>query len=306
MYLSLTARKLLRDVAQRLRREVIVQKARGKAVNEVITWLGEQHIDPGPRLTHAWLRFDRQLLAQIEAALGLSGEAPLEINLSGLSSSEQARFGNREEKGSRESPREHRVLINLPAVPRSGVASRHRDFLDLDWRDIDIGAFNVLIQVENLDSFYAFEDRFYAFEPMVLVLDSDTRALVIYRGDSHYGGAFAKLAAAWRVSAKPHFYFGDFDALGIHNAFSSRATHLLLPPLGWLAQRASGGQLAPEQQEYQASLRKRLATLPEDHPLADYLKFLLSEQRGLLQQWFDCNLTLVPLGGRPSVTLFQG
>src|SRR5690554_7024210 len=157
MSLTPTARKLLRDVARQLRSEPVVQKERRKVVNEVVAWLDEQHIDPGSRLTHAWLRFDHELLAQVEEALALSGEAPLEISLSGLSSSEQARFGNREQKSLREKPREHRVLVSLPVVVRPEVAKRQRECLDLDWRDIDRNAFDTLIQLENLDSFYAFE-----------------------------------------------------------------------------------------------------------------------------------------------------
>ena len=286
MYLTPSARKLLRDVAQQLRSEPVVQKDRRKVVNEVVAWLDELHIDPGSRLTHAWLRFDRALLAQVEGALALSGEAPLEINLSGLSTIEQAKYGNHEDKGNREKPREHRVLVSLPAVERPDVAERQRDFVDLDWRDIDKSAFDTLIQLENLDSFYVFE-ALPACSP---------RPLVAYRGDRHYGGGFAKLATAWTASTKPHLYCGDFDVTGIHNAISSSATHLLLPPLGWLDQHATGAQLASKQHDYQASLRQRLATLSEDHPLVGYLKLLLGEQRGLLQQWFDCELVRVPLG----------
>ena len=286
MYLTTNARKLLRDVARQLCSEPIVQKARRKVVNEIVAWLDEQHIDPGSRLTHAWLRFDRELLAQVEDALALSGEAPLEVNLSGLSSIEQAKYGNYEDKGNREKPREHRVLVSLPAVARPDVAERQREFLDLDWRDIDKSAFDTLIQLENLDSFYVFE------APSAC----SSRPLVTYRGDRHYGGGFARLAAAWAASTKVHLYCGDFDVAGIHNAISSGATHLLLPPLDWLDQHATGVQLAPEQQKYQASLRQRLATLPEDHPLVSYLKLLHGEQRGLLQQWFDCDLVWVPLG----------
>lgn len=286
MYLTPNARKLLRDVARQLCSEPIVQKARRKVVNEIVAWLDEQHIDAGSRLTHAWLRFDRELLVQVEEALALSGEAPLEVNLSGLSSIEQAKYGDYEDKGNRQKPREHRVLVSLPAVARQDITERQREFLDLDWRNIDRNAFDTLIQLENLDSFYVFEAP----------LAGSSRPLVTYRGDRHYGGGFAKLAAAWAASSKPHLYCGDFDVAGIHHAISSGATHLLLPPLDWLDQHATGAQLDPKQQKYQPTLRQRLATLTEAHPLAGYLKLLLGQQRGLLQQWFDCDLVWVPLG----------
>jgi hypothetical protein len=291
MHLSPSARRLLRDVAQRLRHEPEVQKVRRKAVNEVVAWLDEQHIDPGQRLSHAWLRFDRELLAQIEEALELSGEAPLDVNLSGLTSTEQARHGSREEKGVRDSPRRHRVLTSLPAgASRPGIAQDVREVLDLDRRRLDLAAFDVLVQIENLDGFYTLPANLPALAPW-------SCPLVLYRGDKHYGGGFAAVADAWMASGKPHLYLGDFDARGVSIAISSRATHLLLPPLAWLAQRASGEHLPPEQQAYQPALRDHAAELPEGHPLAGYLGLLLGEQRGLRQQWYgDSELEAVPVG----------
>ncbi|WP_445003015.1 DUF7281 domain-containing protein [Halomonas mongoliensis] len=291
MHLTTSARRLLRDAAERLRREPVVEKRRGRAVDEIVAWLDEQHLDPGPRLSHAWLRLDRELLAQIDEALALAGEAPLAVNLGGMSSLEQARRGNREEKGSREKPRAHRVLASLPAgAPRPGIAADAREVLDLDRRRLDLAAFEVLVQVENLDAFYALPGEFPA-------LARWARPLHLYRGDSQYGGGFADLARDWAASGRPHLYLGDFDARGVGLALESGATHLLLPPLAHIRRRANGEHLPPEQQDYQPALRDHAAGLDEAHPLAGYLGILLGEQRGLRQQWFGdlTALEAVPL-----------
>ncbi len=290
MPLSTRARNLLRDVSQRLSQAPIVQKPRGRVVEEIIDWLDEQHIEPGPNLSHAWIRFDRDLLVRIEASMALSGQAPLAVDLSGMESLEQARHGRQEEKGVRAGPRERRVLISLPAcVPRSGMAPAVREVLDLDRHRLDLNAFDVLLQLENLDGFYALPAEIPTLSPW-------PRPLILYRGDSLYGGGFAALAADWVASGRPHLYLGDFDARGIGIALASGATHLLLPPLEWLGRHASGEHQPPEQQSYQAALRVHAAGLPAEHPLLDYLAILLGEQRGLRQQWFGHALTRVPLG----------
>lgn len=289
MHLSPSARRLLRDTAEKLRCKPVEEKRRGRAVEEIVAWLDEQHLDLGSRLSHACLRLDRELLAQIDEALVLAGEAPLAVDLSGMSSLEQARHGNREEKGGREKPRSPRVLASLPAgAPRPGIASAAREVLDLDRRRLDLAAFDALVQVENLDSFYALPGELPMLAPWA-------RPLLLYRGDSHYGGGFADLARDWAVGGRPHLYLGDFDARGVGLARESSATHLLLPPLAFLTRYASGEHQPPGQQSYQTALRDHAAGLAEEHPLAGYLQLLLGEQRGLRQQWFGELAALKPV-----------
>ncbi|WP_163557389.1 hypothetical protein [Halomonas sp. NO4] len=290
MSLSPRARNLLRDVAQSLRREPRIEKRRTPVVGEVVAWCAAHDIELGACLTHARLRFDRDLLAQVDDTLAALGEPGISIELRGLTSAEQARHGTREEKSVRESPREHRVLASLPAgAPRTGIAARARDVLDIDWRDISLETFDVLVQVENLDSFYA-------FEPGIPALSHWPCPLVAYRGDKHYGGGSAKLAEAWAATGKPQVYAGDFDAEGVRIALGSQATHLLLPPLEWLQAHATAGHLPAGQMNAQAVLRRCFAARPAGHPLPAYLSILVEEQRGLKQQWFDHDLILVPLG----------
>ncbi|WP_458526454.1 DUF7281 domain-containing protein [Onishia taeanensis] len=290
MNLSSRARNLLRDASQTLRSAPSVDKQRSKVVNEVVAWCEAHDIELGPRLSHARLQLDPELLACIDETLIALGEPPIAAVLSGLTTAEQAHLGNREAKSIREKPRDRRVLASFPAVAqRPGLTSRLRDVLDLDWLDLDLDAFGVLVQVENLDGFYA-------FEPTMPALAIWSCPLVLYRGDRHYGGGFARVAKAWAASARPHLYLGDFDAKGVSIALASGATHLLLPSREDLAERAHAGHLPPEQQRYQQALREHASRLPIGHPLADYLDILLLEQRGLRQQWFGDVLQGVPLG----------
>lgn len=293
MHLTTSARNLLRDAAERLRCEPVVEKRRGRAVDQIVAWCQAHDIELGARLTHARLVLDRELLDRIDEALDALGEPAIAAELSGLTTAEQAELGNREAKGVREKPRERRVLASLPAVSRPGVACRAHDCLDLDRRDLDLAAFDALVQVENLDSFYGLPDTLPA-------LSSWPRPLVLYRGDSFYGGGFADLATDWAESGRPHLYLGDFDAKGVSIALAGGASHLLLPPLAVVAARANPQQLAAEQQGYQAALRDHAATLPAGHSLAGYLALLLGEQRGLLQQWFGSgdDWVMVPLHAR--------
>ncbi|SEL51153.1 hypothetical protein SAMN05444515_11913 [Ectothiorhodospira marina] len=288
MSLSPVAYRVLREVRKKLRHEPCVDKSRrGKVMAEIEAWCHEHDVVLGMRCSNRTLRFDRELLAQINEALVASGLPSIEANLSGLTTAEQARHGNREEKGVRESPRDHRVLVSLPAAtPLPGIAPAPRDVHDLDWRHIDLSAFDVLVQVENLDSFYD-------LAPDLPALARWSRPLPLYRGDSHYGGGFARLGQAWASTGRPHVYFGDFDVAGLHNALSSGATDLLLPPIAWLAEHATVEHLPAEQQPYQPTLRDHAARLPSGHPLAGYLAILLQQQRGLRQQWFGARLAAV-------------
>ncbi|MFO8046208.1 MAG: hypothetical protein R6U30_10080 [Halomonas sp.] len=291
MNLSSRARLLLRAAGQTLRRTPRLEKRRSQVVNEVVAWCQAHDIELGPRLTHARLAFDPELLDRIDETLAALGEPAIAAELSGLTTAEQAQLGNREVKSVREKPRDRRVLASFPASveQRPGLVSGPRDVLDIDWRSLDLEAFDALVQVENLDGFYA-------FAPSIPALADWPSPLVLYRGDRHYGGAFARVAAAWAKRATPHLYLGDFDAKGLSIALASRATHLLLPPLEDLAERANAAHLPPEQQRYQPALHDHAARLSADHPLVDYLDILLREQRGLRQQWFGEPLQAVPLG----------
>ncbi|WP_172118629.1 DUF7281 domain-containing protein [Halomonas hibernica] len=288
MNLSSRARNRLNDVARELLRQPSVEKPRGQWVNNVVAWCNQHDIDLTTRINSKTLRFDAALLAQINDVLDSARIAPLGRSLSGLTSSAQAKEGVEEDKANRESPRARRVLVSFPPQPIAGLAIEPRAIRDVDIQTLKLSAFSAMIQVENLDSFYE-------FSPDIASLSGYTNPLVVYRGDSHYGGGFALLADAWRKTHRPHIYAGDFDVKGVTLALDSNATHLLLPSIEWLTQNATPLHVPAEQFPYQRRLRKHLAALPAAHPLHEYLTLLLEKQRGLKQQWFGGELVCVGL-----------
>ncbi|WP_417421710.1 hypothetical protein [Halomonas sp.] len=289
MNLSGRARNRLNDVARELLRQPTVEKSRGQWVNDVVAWCHQHDIDLAARINSKTLRFDAALLAQINDVLDSARIAPLGRSLSGLPSSAQAKEGLEEDKANRESPRARRVLVSFPPQPIAGLAIEPRAIRDVDVQTLKLSAFSAMIQVENLDSFYE-------FSPDIPALSGYVNPLVVYRGDSHYGGGFALLVNAWHKTHRPHIYAGDFDVKGVTLALDSNATHLLLPTIEWLAQNATPLHVPAEQFPYQRRLRKHLAALPSGHLLRDYLTLLLEKQRGLKQQWFGRDLGCVGIG----------
>ncbi|TMU14772.1 hypothetical protein E0L35_23495 [Halomonas sp. ATBC28] len=279
MNLPSRARNGLNGVARELLRQPAVEKPRRQWVDDVVAWCHQHDIDLASRINSKALRFDAALLAQINDVLESARLAPLGRSLSGLSSSAQAKEGVEEDKSNRESPRARRVLVSFPPQPTTGLANEPRAIRDVDILGLKLSAFSALVQVENLDSFYE-------FSPELPSLSGYTNPLVVYRGDSHYGGGFAQLLNAWSKTRRPHIYAGDFDVKGVTLALDSGATHLLLPNIEWLTQNATPLHVPAEQFPYQRRLRKHLAALPSVHPLRDYLVLLLEKQRGLKQQWF--------------------
>ncbi|AJY52096.1 DUF7281 domain-containing protein [Halomonas sp. KO116] len=288
MNLPSRARNGLNGVARELLRQPTVEKPRRQWVDDVVAWCHQHDIDLATRINSKALRFDAALLAQINDVLESARIAPLGRSLSGLTSSAQAKEGVEEDKATRESPRARRVLVSFPSQPVAGLANEPHAIRDVDVLGLKLSAFSTLIQVENLDSFYE-------FSPDIPALRGYTNPLVVYRGDSHYGGGFALLAEAWHKTRRTHIYAGDFDVKGITLALDSNATHFLLPTIEWLTQNATPLHVPAEQFPYQRRLRKHLAALPSAHPLREYLKLILEKQRGLKQQWLGGQLICVGL-----------
>lgn len=281
-------RKKLSEVDALLRRQSLVEKTRSQWVEQFCRWCDAHNIELGLRLSGKTLRFDRALIKQVDEVLDSQRLAPVGRLLSGMSSAEQAKEGLDEDKGNRERPRAQRVLVNTPASTPAWLSDKPLSIHDVDWRDIDIDECDVLVQVENLDSFYE-------FSPELPALSGYANPLVVYRGDSHYGGGFALLAEAWRKTHRPHIYAGDFDVKGVTLALDSSATYLLLPTIEWLTQNATPLHVPAQQFPYHLRLSKHLASLLSAHPLRDYLTLLLERQRGLKQQWFGGEIMCVAL-----------
>lgn len=288
MNLPSRARNGLNGVVRELLRQPTVEKPRGQWINDVVAWCHQHDIDLASRITSKTLRFDAALLAQIDDVLESARIAPLGRSLSGLTSSAQAKVGVEENKANRERPRARRVLASFPPQPIAGLVIEPRAIRDVDVQTLKLSAFSAMIQVENLDSLYE-------FSPDISALSGYVNPLIVYRGDSHYGGGFALLADAWHKTRRPHIYAGDFDVKGVTLALDSNATHLLLPGIEWFTQHATPLHVPAEQFPYQRRLRKHLAALPSDHPLREYLTLLLEKQWGLKQQWFDGEMVCIAL-----------
>ncbi|MDR5875527.1 DUF7281 domain-containing protein [Vreelandella gomseomensis] len=287
--LTAQAYKKLSEIERQLRKQTRVDKKRSQQwVATFIRWCDAHEIELGPRLSHQSLRFDRALIQQVNEALRSQRLTTIEQWQSGLTSAAQAEQGVNEDKSNREGPRAQRVLVNTPASAPAWLSAQPRSMHDVDWRDINLEACDVLIQVENLDSFYA-------FSPQQRALNGYKQPLVVYRGDSHYGGGFKQLASAWNGTQKPHLYAGDFDVKGLSVALSSGTSHLLLPPLAWLTEQATTFHDPAKQLDHRPRLLSHRDQLPAEHPLQPYLTLLLDQQRGLRQQWLGEELERVAL-----------
>lgn len=279
----------LSEIHDKLRRQPYVEKNDElAATREFIVWCDQHGLDLELYRRHRALRFDRELIAKVQGLLESLGHPPLGTSTSGKTTAEQATLSDLEDKGRGERPRTHRVLLNTATVgARPGIVQGDREILDVDWRDLDLSTFDALVMVENLDSFHA-------FTPDIQALSAYRQPLVVYRGDTHYGGGFSRLAKAWRAGGKPHLGLGDFDPRGVGIVLGSGAMQMLLPPLEWLREHATQHHVPAEQLPDQSVLRKHREQLPDSHPLRGYLALLLDEQRGLKQQWFGDTLT--PIG----------
>lgn len=287
--LTAQAYKKLSEIERQLRKQTRVDKKRSQQwVTDFIHWCDEQHIELGPRLRHQSLCFDRALIQQVNDALESQRLTTIEQWQSGLTSAAQAEQGVDEDKTNREGPRARRVLVNTPASAPAWLSAQSRSMHDVDWRDINLDQCDVLIQVENLDSFYA-------FLPQIPALSGYANPLIVYRGDSHYGGGFKQLASAWSGTQKPHLYAGDFDVKGLSIALSSGASHLLLPPLAWLTEQGTIFHDPAKQLEHRRRIESHRDQLPAVHTLQPYLTLLLDQQRGLRQQWLGERLERVAL-----------
>ena len=118
MNLPSRARNGLNGVARELLRQPTVEKPRRQWVEDVVAWCRQQDIDLGMRLSSQALRFDAELLAQIDSVLASAHLAPLGRSLSGLSSAAQAKEGVEEDKATRTRPGKFdRPLIFLIVKP---------------------------------------------------------------------------------------------------------------------------------------------------------------------------------------------
>ena len=167
-------------------------------------------------------------------------------------------------------PRQQRVLLKLnTAAAAVGLAV---DVIDIDWQQLSLTQFDVLLVVENLDCFY----QLHAF---ILQLPY-TQPLIIYRGDKLYSKGCKALKAAWLKQNKPTLYFGDFDAKGVSIALNEGYSAMLLPDFATLQQHASTAMLPDKQLSFIANIKAKTVT-SEFQP---YQQLLCQQLKGLRQQ----------------------
>ncbi|MDR5858458.1 hypothetical protein FZZ93_16910 [Halomonas eurihalina] len=291
--LSPKTHRWLSEIHDTLHRQSCVEKKlQLKTMQEFRTWCSEHEIDLDAYRRGQVVRFDRILIARVQDRLDSLGHPPLGTSTKGKTTAEQAALSDLEDKGRGERPRTRRVLLNTAtAGSRPGIVSGDREILDVDWRDLDLSAFDVLLMIENLDSFYDFTSQ-------IPEMAAYQRPLVTYRGDEHYSRGFSKLAEAWRATGKAFLAIGDFDPKGVGIILGSGASQMLLPPLSWLRERATVNHVPEKQVLFQPRLRRYRDQLPAGHSLKDYLAILLDEQRGLKQQWFGDALVSVEIPAR--------
>lgn len=294
MHAKLTsgARKQAQQLQRRLRRgqPAIMLSSRDmgrlKSLAELQAWCDEQGIGPSLRADGGW-RFDHDMLRQIEQALHSLALAPLDAQLA------ETRIGRlqqgvQEYKTLGEAPLQHRILCShrLQDSPVATIQTPERWILDMDWRQIDLSAYDGLLVVENADVFYA-------CGTVDWLLDSEFAGyLVAYRGHDHRSKGLKELQRAWGDA--PQVYFGDIDPKGLSIALQEGYSHVLLPSFAQFADSATAFHAPAEQESNQRDLADRQISLPGNHPLRAYLQVLV-DGRGLRQQSvLDMALALVP------------
>ena len=245
--LSPSAYRLLQIVSNELLKKPCVTRKPSQALTAVFDWSDMHEVALGTVRRGDKHVFDQQQLTNINRTLKELGQRSVDDYLSGASSLQQAEQGYNEDKNIGEGSRAQRVLVNLPASVPAWLSVNPRSMHDVDWREIRIEICDVLIQVENLDSFYS-------FYPSDKTLMDCRHPLIVYRGDNYYGGGFKLLRNAWCLTEKPHIYVGDFDVSGVCLALSSKATHLLLPTLSWIREHATSFHDPAKQLKYRPRL----------------------------------------------------
>lgn len=277
----------LRGQLQRIQQQLntcqqVKLKLKRPLVKKLLQWCDEWDLEVNLWPGAPECVFDQRLIQQIEILLQAEGLPPLSFSASGKSTTEQAAVGLAEDKNLREAPSEQRLLVSLLNAkglhPAGLQQTPTRLILDVALDQLALDAFNGLLVVENLDSFYLLEQSVWS------ELQS-AQTLVVYRGHGQEARGCKHLKQRWQGSGKPLVYYGDFDAKGMSIALHEGYNQLLLPSADFLQQQASDLHQPAEQLLYQQSLQKHRDQLPDNHPLRPLLQLQL-QQKGLKQQWF--------------------
>ncbi|EBI7046800.1 hypothetical protein FPC62_24990 [Salmonella enterica] len=203
----------------------------GKIVMQVLRWCTALDLIQANSLLLPEFLFTTMLLNKISDTQQRLKQANFRDDLSLKSRIESAQLSDQEIKTAGVRPQQHRVLLHLnqPLVNELGMTI---EVVDMDWRNIKLTQFDVLIVVENQDCFY----HLALFDYSRCDFHSP---LIIYRGDRAYSKGAVALKHCWLKTGKTAIYFGDFDPKGISIAMNEGYQLMLLPSPGVVIKKSS-------------------------------------------------------------------
>ncbi|EBB0447659.1 hypothetical protein L0C16_000027 [Salmonella enterica] len=203
----------------------------GKIVMQVLRWCTALDLISANSLLLPEFLFTTMLLNKISDTQQRLKQANFRDDLSLKSRIESAQLSDQEIKTAGVRPQQHRVLLHLnqPLVNELGMTI---EVVDMDWRNIKLTQFDVLIVVENQDCFY----HLALFDYSRCDFHSP---LIIYRGDRAYSKGAVALKHCWLKTGKTAIYFGDFDPKGISIAMNEGYQLMLLPSPGVVIKKSS-------------------------------------------------------------------
>lgn len=203
----------------------------GKIVMQVLRWCTALDLIPANSLLLPEFLFTTMLLNKISDTQQRLKQANFRDDLSLKSRIESAQLSDQEIKTAGVRPQQHRVLLHLnqPLVNELGMTI---EAVEMDWRNIKLTQFDVLIVVENQDCFY----HLALFDYSRCDFHSP---LIIYRGDRAYSKGAVALKHCWLKTGKTAIYFGDFDPKGISIAMNEGYQLMLLPSPGVVIKKSS-------------------------------------------------------------------
>jgi hypothetical protein len=280
--LGLQALNWLLKLEHRLQRDGSAAiKADSKIAAQVIAWCMEQQLLPAHSARLPTVPFNLALLEQIAEAQQALEQACFRQPLSSQDRLQQSLHSQQELKSAGASPRQHRVLVRLNTqLYAQGLPLLQ--FIDIDWQQIPLGEYDVLLVIENLDCFYRLE--------LFMLAMPHQQALIIYRGDNQYSRGGKALSNTWQQTDKPFIYFGDADLAGLAIAHSLGCNYMLLPEFSQFQQSASPAMLDDKQLKYQP----RLLALSVNPAFAPYQQLICQQLKCLRQQQMQ-GMPLMPV-----------
>lgn len=295
--LSDRARSVLCNVKQALRQTREVQRAsQSPAMQDLLAWCEQQGLETNGWFADHRVVFQRNVIRTIEQVLAESHLLSLEQWQAQPSRREQADMSHVENKSLGLAPMERRVLMAQANCghyfPEWVTVAPSQWVMDLDWQTLNLQAYEWVVMVENRDAFY----EYFALHPQRYQLPEDAfNALVIYRGNGLEAKGCKGLREACVAAGKKLVYFGDYDHAGLSFALHGNYSHIMLPTVEYLYQRANDAMQGAQQIEYLAALKGFAEQLADADPLKALLLHNTERQKGLTQQAFQGPLQLLPI-----------